>query len=273
MSRCHDIRPYLEAFVDDELSPERYLDVERHLGDCAQCAERAHLSRCLKRTTRDVVLAEATPSCSFRDRLNAALEEECRRQQPHHRHRPLPWRYIAPLAAAAVAVLAIGVSQQRLPLPEGDGARATQATVAPNPEHLIDELVQYHASQLAPEVTDHAQVNRLEPSLGVPVRAPELRSFGAQFVGASVIPVESHRAASLQYQLGKHRVTVYVFNADQVPLRALRALEPRVVRDRAVFVGHRGGYSIAAVERQGVGYAVATDLDDRESAELVASIR
>ena len=53
------------------------------------------------------------------------------------------------------------------------------------------------------------------------------------------------------------------------PLRA--RLEPRVVRDMAVYVGTRRGYSIAAAEQRGVGYAAATDLDDAETAELIAS--
>ena len=39
MTRCHDIRPYLEAFGDDELSTEKSLEVELHLGSCARCAE------------------------------------------------------------------------------------------------------------------------------------------------------------------------------------------------------------------------------------------
>jgi hypothetical protein len=53
----------------------------------------------------------------------------------------------------------------------------------------------------------------------------------------------------------------------------MRQLEPRVIGNRAVFVGVHHGYSIAAVEQRGVGYVIATDLDDRESAEMLASIR
>ena len=53
------------------------------------------------------------------------------------------------------------------------------------------------------------------------------------------------------------------------PLRA--RLEPRVVRELPVYVGTRRGYSIAATEQRGVGYAAAGDLDDEETAELVAS--
>jgi hypothetical protein len=47
------------------------------------------------------------------------------------------------------------------------------------------------------------------------------------------------------------------------------ALQQRLVRERPVYVGQRGGYSIAAAERSGIGYALATDLNDVESANLV----
>jgi hypothetical protein len=83
------------------------------------------------------------------------------------------------------------------------------------------------------------------------------------------LPPKSLRAASLRYRLGGHRVTLYVYDSSRFPLRA--TLEPRVVRNMPVYVGTRRGYSIAAVERRGLGWAVATDLTDRESAELAAA--
>ena len=84
--------------------------------------------------------------------------------------------------------------------------------------------------------------------------------------------MKNQPAASLFYHIDGHRFTVYVFDAERVPLQKTNVLKPRVVRDRPVFVGTRRGYSIAAVENRGVGYALATDLDTQESAELVASI-
>jgi hypothetical protein len=39
-----------------------------------------------------------------------------------------------------------------------------------------------------------------------------------------------------------------------------------------VYVGHRSGYTIAAAEKRNVGVAAAADLDDYETAELVASV-
>ena len=104
----------------------------------------------------------------------------------------------------------------------------------------------------------------------MPVRVPSLQQYGARWEGASVVPVHNRRAASFRYHLGGHRMTLYVYDSSRFPLRAM--LEPRVVRNQPIYVGTRRGYSIAAREQRGIGHAIATDLDDRESAELVASI-
>jgi hypothetical protein len=64
---------------------------------------------------------------------------------------------------------------------------------------------------------------------------------------------------------------VYVYDASRMPVRT--TLQERLVRNAPVYVGSRHGVSIAATERSnGVGYAIATDLNNDESAELVASI-
>jgi anti-sigma factor RsiW len=139
-----------------------------------------------------------------------------------------------------------------------------------NPEQDLEEFVSYHQTPPEPQITEQALVPKLEPEVGVPVRLPQLKQYGARWQGGSVIPVHNNRAAILRYEVSNHPVTVYVYDTRQVRLRGV--LEPRVVRDKPVHVGVRRGYSIAAREQRGVGYAVATDLDDNESAELVSAI-
>jgi hypothetical protein len=51
-----------------------------------------------------------------------------------------------------------------------------------------------------------------------------------------------------------------------------KRLQRRQVGETAVYVGARRGYSIGATEHRGVGYALATDLNDAETAELVAAL-
>ena len=104
----------------------------------------------------------------------------------------------------------------------------------------------------------------------VQVRRPAFKPLGASFNGARVHPV-SDRGALLQVQYtvpdGK-RITMYVFNPRVLPVQATR-LEPRVVRHRPMLVGRLRGYSVAALEQSGVGYAFASDLDTDESTKMV----
>lgn len=143
--------------------------------------------------------------------------------------------------------------------------------VAETPEHALDELVRYHAAPPEPQITEPRMVERLAPEVGVPVRLPVgLKQYGASWEGGGVVPMNNQRAALFRYRVSNHPVTVYVYDAQRVPLRAV--LEPRVVHNQPVHVGERHGYSIAALEKRGVGYAIATDLNDDESAELVTTM-
>jgi len=71
--------------------------------------------------------------------------------------------------------------------------------------------------------------------------------------------------------MGGRHVTLYVYNSTRVPIES--RLTARTVRNNEhVYVGSRRGVSIAAAEHRGVGYALASDFSDDESAELVAAV-
>ncbi len=298
---CCAVRPYLQAFVDDELSPERCIEIEQHLSECSECMAEVELTRSLCRATRTTV-AQCPVCPDVHARLIQCLKEERMRNQGHS-FDPLSWRVIAPLAAAAAMTLFLSAkvpdalpdvvhavtqaaSQDASGYPgqtSTDGSRvmsgqkemlsSTHEVVEANSQDgLMDFLIRHHAARFEPEVVEPALVNHLEPHLGFRVQPPDLRRYGARFEGANLVPVNRTRAAVLHYNLGGKRVTLYMYNPEELPLRAQRALTPRVVGNRAVFVGHRRGYSIATCESEGVGYAVTTDLSGEESAEIVAAL-
>jgi anti-sigma factor RsiW len=280
MNQCRRVLPLLEAFEDGELAADQVLEVEQHLVDCEVCAARVRFGHGLKLSTRNAVQRAISPSAGFEQRLRAALaaERERETQAREHLHDvrgALPWRTIVPVAAAAAFTLAWAAStndgKQQGRVPSELAASALSGSSTATVDQLIEEFVNYHANAPAPDVTEPNLIPKLEPEVGMPVRLPSLQQYGARWEGASVVPVRNQRAASFRYRLDGHRVTLYVYNSARFPLRA--TLEPRVVRNLPVYVGSRRGYSIAALEKRGVGYAVATDLDDRESAELVASIQ
>lgn len=283
MSACRRAVPLLETFADGELPAEKVIEVEQHLLDCGCCRERVRLTHALQVSTRRAVRADAEPSPEFQARLLRALAAERetaasaeRERDERERGKPLSWRFIVPMAAAAGFTLVWAAQNNDSAERAASSERvkhAEAATVTASVDRLIEELVDHHASPPAPEVTEPSMIGNLEPEVGVPVHLPSLKQYGARWEGASVLPVKvapkDLRAASLRYRLGGHRVTLYVYDSSRFPLRA--TLEPRVVRNMPVYVGQRRGYSIAAVEKRGLGWAVATDLTDRESAELVAA--
>jgi hypothetical protein len=159
-------------------------------------------------------------------------------------------------------------------------------------DSVVDQLVALHANPLPPEEKNPEQLMRFEPYVGVPVKRSALSllrvgagSDRASFDGARLYAVrESQNAAALQYKVRGHRLTVYVFDSRVIQMARTR-LRPRVVRtsdhvagtnqgaDRPspVYVGNVRGFSIAAAEKAGVGYAVASDLDEDKTVQMVAS--
>ena len=279
MKECRRLLPALDAFVDGELPPEKMLEIEQHLVDCRVCREHVAFQRAVRFSTREIVQQKVVVSEAFRARVESALAAERDRERDavplrEARGGALTWRSIVPMAAAAALVLvwAASVNQSQPPQPgrASDPQTAHVTPVASKVEQLLDEFVNHHANPPQPEVTDEALIPKLEPKVGLPIRAPSLHEYGATWEGGSVVAMtpQRRRAASLRYNLGGHQLTVYIYDSKRFPLRA--TLEPRVVRNVPVYVGTRRGYSIAAAEKRGVGYAVATDLDDSESAELVA---
>ena len=274
-SSCRQIVPLLEAFGDEELAPEMLLEVEQHLVDCTTCTERVRLNQALHASVRSAVRSAAPVMPAFEARIAAALRAEAAREEAvdgvvereAQHHHMLSWRSVVPVAAAAACTLIWAASTSNQQAKNGDRTPYSQAE---NADQLLEELVDHHVNGGGPQVTEPALLSQLEPQIGVPLSLPSLKDYGARWVGGSVVPVSNQHAAQLRYMMAGHRVTLYVYNSSRMPIEA--RLKPRVVRNEPVYVGSRRGVSIAATEHRGVGYAIATDLNDDESAELVAAV-
>jgi anti-sigma factor RsiW len=261
---CRQVATWIDAFIDGELSADETLEVEQHLAACELCSERVRFTG-------------AVPSAGFEADLAGALRAERERildtpveSIPSMRRRAA-WLPVLLAAASTFSFVTWFNGHQRGTLTKGDEDVASMTgTMQMNPEQVLDELVDYHAAPPKPDITEPTEALRLEPEVGVPVRLPAMNQFGASWQGGSVVPMKNQRAAIFRYTIGNHPVTVYIYNAQRVPLRGV--LEPRVVHNQPINVGDRRGYSIAAREQRGVGYAIATDMNDDESAELVSTI-
>lgn len=283
-SECALFARLMEPYVDGELDPGHAADMEGHVGDCSLCCERVALVRATRHSLKRTAAHRAPDA--LRARIQATMAQERPRSRPASRStrstddvqsKSTGMKYVAAVAAAAGVVFAIGLSRSRDPEAEVKvgsvreiATDKTAEAAAVGVEAMLDDLIALHKHPLPPETTNPDELQRFEPLVGVPVRRPAFQPFTARFTGARIHALRERRAALLQYTVGAdHRVTVYVFDPRMVPMMRSSALQQRVVRERPVYVGKRGGYSIAAAERSGIGYALATDLDDVESANLV----
>jgi Putative zinc-finger len=244
-------------------------------------------------TIRGVAMLRGSDKANPAARNNEPFVAEGRATQVAADARSRRWAAVGAVAVAACFVLVVAV---RASAPADSALKAhasdsiasllgSAANDASNFDSVVDQLVALHANPLPPEERNPEQLNRLEPFVGVPIRRSALsllKASGADtasFDGARLYAVrESQNAAALQYKVRGHRLTVYVFDSRLIPMARTR-LRPRVVRssdhttDRPspIYVGNVRGFSIAAAERSGVGYALASDLDEDKTVQMVAS--
>jgi anti-sigma factor RsiW len=268
---CRTVACLVETYLDDELEPSQLLEVEKHTTTCTTCRERIQLDRAIRMGVRRSVVTKA--SGSFRARAaHSMTAERCASAERAQVASGVPtWRAVG-LAMAATVAAVMGLERQNHREAADGAARPVQANTTTTPlalDALIDQFVDWHARPLPPEITNVNDLPGFEPYVGVPVRPRGLATFGAKLLGGRILPVKEHNcAAMLQYTLdGSHRVSIYVFDPRVVGNRPSK-LHPKIIGSVPVYVGQIKGWSIAAAERSGVGYAIASDLGDDASAEL-----
>jgi anti-sigma factor RsiW len=266
---CRTVACLVETYLDDELEPSQLLEVEKHTTTCTTCRERIQLDRAIRMGVRRSVATKA--SAGFRARVAHSMTAERWASAERAQASGVPtWRAVG-LAVAATVAAVVGLEQQNHREVATGSARPTQASATSSValDALIDQFVDWHARPLPPETMDVNDLAGFDPYVGVPVRPAPLSTFGAKLLGGRILPVkEQNCAAMLQYTLdGSHRVSIYVFDPRVVSTRPSK-LHAKVIGSVPVYVGQIKGWSIAAAERSGVGYAIASDLGDDASAEL-----
>jgi anti-sigma factor RsiW len=268
---CRDRSRMLGSYLDGELEPAMILELDEHVTRCDTCREEAQLLRAMRGSLKRVVKTSAP--AGLRDRMAAAMtaeraREDARVETASSAAGKTSWRTMVPLATAAALALFWGAASRY----GQTGTSSERASVAG--DDMLAELVAGHAQPLPPEAKDEHSVRDLERWVGVPVRPTPFERTGAHLVGGRVVPLRTQRAAMLQYLVGsggdERRVSVIVYDAQKIKIGS--ALEPYPVGTAEVRVGREKGYSVAATQRDGVGYLVTSDLDTDKSAQLAALV-
>lgn len=199
---CQELEHQLHPYLDGELGAAERADVERHLEGCPDCQAKLKDFRALHGALQ-------APELRFRasDTLRQRLQNELRKPQavPVRRH----WERWA--AAAAVAVVAIGLGFKFAPFGDQDDAMVDSAVdqqeAAAASKHLTElsstspSLIQgwlSHQLPFVPPVTD-------------------LAAQGYALVGVRLDEVKGQPAAALTYRHGAGFVTVFICQATGKP--------------------------------------------------------
>ena len=274
-SSCRDHARLLGAYLDGELEAAQLLDIEGHVSACEQCRERVALDRATRVSLKRQMKLAAPPleqMEGLRARALMAMTAERARGDAREERTVAAagfgWRSMVPLASAAAIALAFGSMGKEVVTPGGN----SDTVHAGFGDDLLAELIAEHSRPLPPERTDPKEVRALEQYVGVPVHPASFEKTGARLVGGRILPMNhQQRAAMLQYVIGtgagQQRVSVFIYDPSKVEVHGAQ-LAPRAVGTSEVRVGKANGYSVAITQRDGVGYAVASELDTDQSAQL-----
>ncbi|MGH7434942.1 MAG: anti-sigma factor family protein [Polyangiaceae bacterium] len=272
---CRDYARTLGSYLDGELEASQLIEIDGHVSMCERCREEIQLLRATRGSLRRVVRT-AAPS-GLGDRIGVAMMAE-RMREDAYAGSPFggpvssraSWRSMVPVATAAAIALVWGAATRAAPV-------ATKEARAGFGDDLLAELVAEHSQPLPPDGTNPQAVRGLERYVGFPVHPASFERGGAHLVSGRVVPLHSQRAYMLQYLVGTgddaQRVSVLVYDAEKIQVNQVNAnLAPRSIGTAEVRVGREKGYSVAATQRAGVGYLLASDLDPDRSAALAAMV-
>jgi len=265
---CEERRVLLHAFLDDELDPERSLDVQSHLDACPDCAREhaAHLA--LRSALRDEALYFRPPE-GFENRIRATLASQGATERAADRAGPagrtgafgifrrMPWAWLPAGAAAALLILTT-ISSWRF------DASASRPTAD---ELLAQEVIASHVrSLMANHLTDvlstdqHTVKPWFSGRLDFSPPVLDLASDGFELVGGRLDYLAARPVAALVYQRRRHVINLMVWPAPRDP-------------DSSLTAATRQGYHLLHWIRGGMSHWAVSDLNEPEMMEFARLLR
>ncbi len=246
---CAEAAATAQAYVDGELDGVDRESVERHLVACPGCSGRVRLQTRFRAAVRAHLHRPEVPF-TLRRRVEEALASQpiAPRRWPGWLSMPR----VVPAAAALFLIVAITGTVRR-----SNSAVLQQAERTFMNPALPMDITGSDCGSIA---------SWFRGRLEFPVHAPALGG-GATCQGGRLVNVGERQAAYLVYRVSDgHRVTFLVFDPRDQPFESR---ERRVVNGREIYLGTGAGISTAAYRDRGLGYVVASDMDEDTLARLV----
>lgn len=220
---CDPWQERLQAYTDDSCTPAEASQLEAHLRGCPACAVEALGLERMKQATR-MHAARFTPSTEFQDRIAAMMREAATpeadpgpavqnptpRGKISARGRRSFWVWPVPgwaPAFAGVALIAVLIAFSAVFWMRRAVGQRT-----------LTELVDLHVATLASvNPVDVVSTDRhtVKPwfagKLPFAFNLPELQNSGYRLIGGKLVYLEGNPAGQLVYAVGKHEISVFVY--------------------------------------------------------------
>jgi anti-sigma factor RsiW len=200
---CESWKAKLDTYLDGEVPEEEMRTFDSHLRNCPSCSADA-LSRVQLKRAIQVAGKRFTPSAEFRKRMQQSIASK-----PRHSFL-LGWR----LAAAVVVVLVVGT------------LTSTYLGNRSGRDHVFSEIADLHVATLASSApvdvvsTDRHTVKPwFQGRIPFAFNLPELQNSGFSLLGGRMTYLEQTPGAHLIYDVGKHHISVFVFQERSLPAR------------------------------------------------------
>jgi anti-sigma factor RsiW len=249
---CRDVQNLLHPYSDGDLDLVRCLQVEHHLAECVECAERGRGLRLLREA-----VASGAPYHRAPDALRARLQATSPPTPAARRGRRRPSAVVA-ATAAGVAVLAVAALTAGL-LRSRSGASAE--------DRLAEQVAAGHVRSLQVDhLTDVASSDRhtvkpwFQRKVDYSPQVPDLSPHGYVLTGGRMDYLADRPVAALVYHRRDHAINLFTWPAADGADRPVRSL-------------HRQGFHLRWWQESGMTYWVISDLNAPELDEFVRLFR
>jgi anti-sigma factor RsiW len=200
---CESWKTKLDTYLDGELAHEEMRTFDSHVRNCPSCSADA-LSRVQLKRAIQVAGKRFTPGAEFRKRMQQSIASK---PQPAFR---LGWM----LAATAAVILVVGT------------LTSTYLVNRSGRDQVFSEITDLHVATLASSSpvdvisTDRHTVKPwFQGRIPFAFNLPELQNSEFSLLGGRMTYLEQTPGAHLIYDVGKHHISVFVFQERSLPAR------------------------------------------------------
>jgi anti-sigma factor RsiW len=260
---CATARDLLLDLRRERLAPGPAAEVRGHLSECEECRREDQAELLLDQALAERLPRRPAPPALRRRAAELLASAQAAGGERQRDPRSRPRSLLAPVAAAALALLSAGLLVERQSRQEGLSLDRLAGEVVSDHLRL---LVSGHPHDVESSNTHEVKPwfeGRLDFAPVVPPDGGELR-----LLGGSVGYVLDRKAAQMSYAFRRHRVTLLAFPTAGLPWPATDRTEGGVPV-RAV---SQRGFNVMLWRAGEIGYALVSDVDAAGMEQLAATL-